>query len=154
MLSDDVYRSRLSSVIDRLEGWARDARDAADVDTQSAPTYWKMRVSPKQPGACPFELLVLADQRFNLRIADEVFEDKPIDSLDFFPMLVRAIAAGRVARIEIRNAMTGALESVETRVALEDGWAWIGERRITPRSKRTPDGGDVMREHRFLPYSR
>ncbi|MEQ1672205.1 MAG: hypothetical protein ABL893_15225 [Hyphomicrobium sp.] len=154
MFSDDVYRNKLATVIDVLEAWARDTRDAAAIETSVTSAYWKMQVKPGTPGACPFELLLRADQRFNVRIGDEVYENKPVDQFEFFPMLVRAIERGNVERVAISSALTGALDAIETRVTLEDGWAWIGERRVGPRGLNRHDGAQVQRVKRFLPYRR
>lgn len=154
MFSDDVYRSHLSDTIAALETWARSMVDCAKIDTEMQPSFWRMSVAPLASGPCPFELVLRADQRFNARIGDEVYEDKPVDAFSFFPMLVRAIADGRVERVSIISALTGMLEVIETHVTLEDGWAWIGERRLATRSQRKSDAAQVQRTHRFLPYRR
>lgn len=154
MFPDDVFRQRLDDTIKALEAWAADTRDAATIDIASQPTYWRMTVSPEMPGAAPFQLLLTAGQRFSLKIAAEIYEDKPIDRFDFFLMLVRAIRDGAAARIETTSTLTGALESVETRIELEDGWAWIGERRVGARAPRRQEPGLERRTYRFLPYRR
>ena len=84
----------------------------------------------------------------------DVYEDRPFDTVAFFPMLARAIAGGHVERIETRSALTGALDAIEMRVVLEDGWAWIGERRVGARQSRRVETAEERRVHRFLPYRR
>ncbi|HPG89175.1 MAG TPA: hypothetical protein PLD46_05945 [Hyphomicrobium sp.] len=154
MFPDDVYRKQLSDVISELQIWAGALSDCAACDIDLTPAFWKLTVAPTAHGACPFELMLRADQRFNVQIGGEVYEDKPVDAFAFFPMLARAIAAGRVERNTISSALTGAVEAIETRVILEDGWAWIGERRMTARSGRRSDAAQELRTHRFLPYRR
>lgn len=154
MYSDDVYRNKLASVIDALDAWARNTRDAADIETDVTTSFWKMTVTPKTLGACPFELMLRADQRFNVRIGDEAYEEKPVDTFEFFPMLARAIERGHVERVAVSSALTGALDAIETRVTLEDGWAWIGERRVGQRGSRRVESAQEQRAHRFLPYRR
>lgn len=154
MFSDDVYRNRLSDVIATLEAWARDQRDVARIETLASGAYWKMAVEPTAAGTCPFELMLRADQRFNVKVAEEVYEDKPVDKFEFFPMLARAIAGGNVERVDVTSALTAAVESIETRVTLEDGWAWIGERRIGQRTPRRIETAQEQRVHRYLPYRR
>jgi hypothetical protein len=154
MYSDDVYRKNLSDTISALEAWARDFRDVAEIETPETAAYWKLSVVPHVAGACPFELLLRADQKFNAAIGGEIYEDKPIDKFEFFPMLARAIATGNVEHIEVLNALTGALDAIETRVTLEDGWAWIGERRTGPRGARRTDSTQELRTRHFLPYRR
>ena len=154
MTSSDEDRSALSEAISALETWARVNSDVALIETEIAPAYWKMSVAPHTVGACPFELKLHADRRFDLAIGGEVYEDKPIDGLDFFVMLARAVAAGRVERVAVVSALTGSVDAIETRVTLEDGWAWIGERRTGLRGTRRMDTAQELRTHRFLAYRR
>ena len=67
---------------------------------------------------------------------------------------LRDVREGRVERIETRNAMTDALETIEMRVLLEDGWAWVGERRIGARAPRKIETQGIARVERYLPYRR
>lgn len=154
LFPDDVYRSRLGETIAALEAWAARQRDVANIDIAATATYWKLTVVPSARGACPFELLLRADQRFNTIIGDEIYEDKLIDQFEFFPMMVHAIATGNVERIEVLNALTGTVEAVETRLTLEDGWAWIGERRTSHRPMRRHEMSEERRVSPYLPYRR
>ena len=96
MLSDDTYRTRLSAVIDDLERWAADAADIARIEAAGTPEAWRIAVAPLAANACPFELLLRRDQRYDLAIASESYEDQAIESLDVFRPFIDAIAAGRV----------------------------------------------------------
>jgi hypothetical protein len=154
LFPDDIYRSRLAETIEALERWAVASRDVASVAIAATPAYWKLAVDPSAPGACPFELVLRADQRFNTIIDREVYEDKPIDKFEFFPMMARAISNGSVERIETLNALTGMLDVIEMRLTLEDGWAWIGERRTSPRLSRRLDIREERRVFPYLPYRR
>lgn len=113
-----------------------------------------MSVAPHFSRACPFQILLLATPQFSLDLAGEVYEDKPVDRFDIFPMLARAIAAGRVERHDLVSAMTGTLEAVEMRVQLEDGWVWVGERRTGGRGARKFETAQETRIKRFLPFRR
>lgn len=154
MYPDDVYLARLSDVTKTLESWAYGNRDVATWEVAATSDHWKLTVEPQTSGACAFELVLRADQMFDLQIDSEVYADKRVDKFEYFAMLARAIAAGHVERVEISSSLTGALESVETRVTLEDGWAWIGERRIISRIARRNETAQELRSHRFLPYRR
>ena len=113
-----------------------------------------MSVAPNTEGACPFELMIKADQTFTLKLADEVYEDKAVERFDFFLRLADAVSAGHVERIETRNAQTGVLLAIETRVELKAGWDWIGERQVTARRMPALEADEERRTHRFLPYRR
>ncbi len=154
MYSDDAFRAALAEAISGLEDWARQARVNADIDIAQGSSYWRLSARPTMKGACPFDLLLAAGQTYSLKVAEEFYGDKPIDKFDLFLRLASAIEAGRVAQIETRNALTDSLECIESRVELDDGWAWIGERRIGNRPSRKLDTAQARRERRFLPYNR
>lgn len=154
MESDTVYRDDLERTIASLEAWARDYSDVSEVHYFSEGFNWRMTSQPYVSGACALDLLLRKDRRFDLKIGSEFYDDKPIDRLDFFVMLVRAVASGHVERVDVVNALTASIDAVETRVTLEDGWAWIGERRTGLRGSRRMDSAQELRTHRFLAYRR
>jgi hypothetical protein len=113
-----------------------------------------MAVRPFFPGACPFELLIKANQTFDLVLDHETYENKPIQRFDLFLFLAKAIAEGRVERIETRNALTGILTNVAMRVELAPGWDWIGSRTVQKRFIRPLEADEEQSIHRFLSYNR
>jgi hypothetical protein len=153
LLPDDVFRGRLEETLIELEAWANGMSDCAEVEITAAPRYWRMALAPHIAGGCPFELMIEADQTFTLRLADEIYENRPVDRFGFFLELVEAIAAGRVERIETRNALTGVRLAIATRVEIKDGWDWIGSRRL-PGSLAALEADEVRHPHRFLSYRR
>jgi hypothetical protein len=154
MLPNDVFRERLEQTLVELEAWAKGKRDCADIEIAASERYWKMAVVPHFPRACAFELLLDTDQTFGLMLQEEAYEKRPIERFDLFPKLVAAIAAGRVERIETRNALTDLLLAIEMRVELADGWDWIGSRYLPVRSLPALKVDEKRRTHRFLSYSR
>ncbi len=153
-LPDDVFRERLAETIAALEAWAADNGDVAEIEMAVGAEFWKIRAVPHMTGACPFEILLRTNQTFSVNLASEVYEDRRIDRFDFFAMFARAVTLGNVERIETLSAATGAREMIEMRVDLEDGWAWIGERRVAPRNSRKFETNEVCRLRRFLSYRR
>jgi hypothetical protein len=149
MLPDDVFRNHLEQTLVDIEAWAEKARDCAAIEIAASQSYWRMVVLPYLPSACPFELLVKSDQHFSLKLADEVYEHRPVERFDLFPALARAIEAGHAERIETFTATTDTLVAIAMRIELVPGWDWIGERRIA-----LLDGDKECRTHRFLPYRR
>jgi hypothetical protein len=154
MLPDDVFRDRLERTLVDLEAWADGMRDCAEIDIAASPRYWRMSVAPHIAGGCPFELMINSDQTFDLRLASEVYENKPLDRFDFFVKLANAIAAGRVERNETRNALTGVLLAIGMRVEIQDGWDWTGVRRVTPVPLPALEADEERSTHRFLSYRR
>lgn len=150
--AEDAFRADLAATISALETWAWQTRDAADIEMATGTEFWKMAVAPRTAGACPFELLLRTDQTFSLRLDLETYEDRPVETFSFFADLVRALAAGRVERIETLNAMTATLERIEMRVIPERGKEWIGERALGV--KAIVPAAEERRTRRFLAYRR
>lgn len=153
-LPDDAFRANLAETIAAMEQWEVDARSGAAIEIKAHPSFWRIAVAPHAAGACPFEVVFKSDQTYSIWVAGETYEDRPFDRFDFFPMMARAIEAGRVERIRTLNALTGALEMIETRIDLEDGWSWIAERRVGAHVRRGLEASEERRVHRFLPYRR
>lgn len=153
MLPDDVYRSRLEATIAALRYWAPTVADVAEVAEAEGSGFWKMTVAPRAANACPFELVLRADQRHDLVIAGETFEDLPTKSLDVFVPLVEAIAEGRVVQCRWQSAATDAETAVETIVTLPDGREWSSARMLTSLARDNPDGVIAASRH-FVPYHR
>jgi hypothetical protein len=154
MLPDDVFRERLEQTLIDLEAWADEMRDCADIEIAASERYWRLSVRPHFPAACPFDLLLHREQTFDLAIGGQHYENKPIERLDLFLKLVKAIAAGRVERIETRNALTGVLIAVAMRVELAEGWDWLGRHTVLKRSLHTLEQSEECQTFRFLPYRR
>src|SRR5262245_7274658 len=124
MLPDDVFRSRLQTTITALRYWAPSVADAARLDDDETSDYWKLGVAPVVPSACPFELILHADQRYDLAIAGETYESRPIVSFDWFVPFAEAIARGNVVQRHWISRLTGLERSVETLVTLAGGGIW------------------------------
>lgn len=148
MLPDDVFRERLEQTLVQVETTVACMRDHAAVDVTATPHYWRVVVLPFVVEACPFELLIKSEQKFSLKLADQTFENRPIEHFEMFPHLVRAIEDGHVDRISKFDAMTDALVGVEMRVTLGPGWDWRGDRRISA----SEPSEEVWRTHRYLAY--
>jgi hypothetical protein len=154
MLPDDVFRSRLQATITALRYWAPSIADAARLEETEAGDYWKLIVTPMVPSACPFELILHADQRYDIAIADETYESRPIDSFDWFLPFAEAIAEGNVVQRHWISRLTGLERSVETLVTLPNGGIWCEGRGANHRMPTLDDDGTELRERRFLPYRR
>ncbi len=154
MLPDDVFRSRLQATITALRYWAPSIADAAHLEEVETSDYWKIIVTPTMASACPFELILNADQRYDLAVSDETYEARPIDSLDWFVPFAEAVAEGNVVQRHWISRLTGLERSVETLVTLPNGGIWREGRGEGYRMPTLDDDGTELRERRFLPYRR
>lgn len=150
MLSDDVYRSRLAVTIAALRYWVPSVSDAAETEETETSDFWRLAVAPRIAQGCPFELILHSDQRHDLIIAGEVYEDRLIGTLDLFLPLAEAIAAGTVLQRQWISAVTGRPLSIETLVTLPSGAVWRDG--VGPASANGIPL--VSRDRHFLPYRR
>ncbi len=151
---DDVFRAELALTTDHLKMWANSLHACATVELRNAPGFWSLEVAPLAQGACPFELMLRADQRYDLAIAGEYYEDRPITDISIFAGLAKSIASGHVSRVSIRSALTGALQSLETRISLSDGTYWFGARSVMPAAHACPPEFEIKEFKRYLPFRR
>lgn len=153
MISDDVFRSHLQATIAALRYWVPTIADAAHIEQTENHDFWKLAVTPNVRGPCPFELMLRADQHFDIMIAGETYEDQPIKSLAVFVPLVQAIASGRVVQRRTESLATGAELALETRVDIDDGQLWTA-RRVLPGGAAIASSHVEIRDRHFLPYRR
>lgn len=152
MLAEDLFRTRLAGLVAKLEDWAARHADTGDMDTKQGTGFWRVVARPHTPGTCPVTLVLRADQKFDLSLAGDLYEDRPIEDFDLFPPLLEAVAQGHVQRTHYTCAVTGAKQGHATRVLLGNGRGW-GELRLRPGA-RIDDGTVVEECVRFLPYRR
>lgn len=179
MLSDDVYRSKIDAALVGIRHAVDELRDVAEIDARYDRSHFALALSPRMRGACPLELMVRGDQRYDLQIGSESYEDCDVVSFADFEALIRAVAAGRVVTRHYFSAAVGSLRSVETVVWFADGRDWrkrhrlapevgfdpsaialVGADRVLERNLRAgadlEDGEDgiLVKDRTFLPYRR
>ena len=154
MLPDDVYRAQLQATITALRYWAPSIADAARVDEAESTDFWRFTVAPLLANACPFELILRGDQHYDISIAAESYENRPIASFDIFLPFAAAIAEGRVVQRRWISRLTGIERSVETLITFGDGRIWREGQGQVSDLPPLEDDGTELREHQFLPYRR
>jgi hypothetical protein len=152
MLSDDVFRARLQAAIASIVYWKPQIADVAKIEETNAPEYWKINVTPHVANACPFELMLRADQKYDLMVAGEAVEDQDIDDLGLFLPLVDAIASGKVVQRISVSQMTGIQHVIETLVFMPGGKVWQQKRQLT--ETLPPQSTLETQVRQFLAYRR
>lgn len=154
LLSDDVYRSRFEVTVASLRYWVPQIKDVARVEDVSTDDYFRLTVMPEIVNACPFELLLRADQHHDWSIGGETYEDLKVTSFDSFLAMVDAIAAGRVLQRRWFSAATGTERRIETIVTLADGRIWLDGRTLPGAPAHEINGALTRADHHFVPYHR
>lgn len=153
MLSDDAFRNELAGVIDALRAWKSRNADWAAIDEEETPAFWRLAVQPKEARACPLEIVLHRNQRYDAQIGEESYEGLPVERLDLFEPLVDAVAEGRVVTRTWATPATGAVHSVETIVHLGRG-TLTGQRLVDPVASLVERDACVARDRHWVPYRR
>jgi len=149
MLPPDQFDRRFDTVLAALVAWADRLRDVAEVTTETAPAFWRLRLDPLAIGPCPVELILHRNQTFDVMIAAEAYEGEPLADLDAIEPILAAIVAGNVATKTVRSTATGRLLTTTTVVGLA----------ATPLFERTrntgvPVGAGIVAVRHYPPYRR
>jgi hypothetical protein len=152
MQSDDVFLTNFRATVSGLEAWAAGLAAVAAIETESDESCWRVACVPHAAQACPFELMLRRDQRFDLTVGPETYEDQPIASLDMFQPLLAAIVAGRVVTSVWSTAGTGLRTGLETRIMPLAGAPWSASHALNARPQIA---GEIQRrDHHYVPYAR
>lgn len=154
MQFDDVFRGHFAKATADLGAWAKSVEPFAHSEIVATQAYWKLKVTPVTPGACPFELILRADKHYDVLIAGEVYEDRPLEDFGLFGEMAAAIAAANVERLLISSTLTGAPQAIATRISLANGANWSGTRALVRGKAAAPAEDCVIGIHSFLPYRR
>jgi hypothetical protein len=154
MKPDDVFRSQLQTTVTSLRYWAPSIADAARMLEDETADYFKFAVTPLISAGCPFELILHINQKYDLAIAGETYEGRPMPSLDLFLPFVEAVAEGNVVQRHWISRLTGLQRSTETIVTLANGYLWRETRSRGDEAPSLVDDSLEVRERRFLPYRR
>ncbi len=153
-LPDDAFRAQLRVALARIRTWVASMGDVARIEMSEADAYWRLRAEPAAEHACPFELIVHADQHFDLIAGPETYEGRPIGDVQLLAQLVEAIGHGRVITRTLVSRNTDAVRSVETLVALEGGAEWRGECLNEPLASAIQAEDCEAHDRHYVPYRR
>lgn len=150
MYSDDVYRAKLRSTFADLKQSLVLLDGAAKVSVDFSEQGARLTIVPRATGACPVELMVRADQHYDIAVGALLYEDRPVERLEIFKPLIMAILDGTVVERRYHSALTGIVLGCETIVTMPFGSRWVegsGER-------AGGEGERIAEVKLFLPYRR
>ena len=153
MLSDDVFRTKLSATFADLLRTAEQLSDVADIGHSQTREFVRLSLLPHARGACPVEIMLRTDQLYDISIGTEFYEDCRIRSFETFVPLIEAIANGDVIQRRHVSAITGSARSTETLVRLPGGDVWRKGRDYRA-AVPIPDDGTVFEDRRYVTYRR
>jgi hypothetical protein len=150
MTSDDVYRAKLRKTAADLRQAVAPLDGFAKVALETSEQGVRLVLVPLTAGACPVELMVRADQKYDIAVGVLLYEDRPVERLELFKPLILAVVDGAVVERRTVSALTGMEAGRETIVTLADGSQWRAGGQA-----REGDGEEWIAEDReFLPYRR
>jgi hypothetical protein len=157
MQSDDAYRAKLQGAIADIKAWAQTVTAVANITEEDDSFSWRLVVEPHAHGACPVELMmrVISDEAlYDIRIADEGYEDRAIDDLKVFVPILEAVAAGHVIQRLWKSGITDTPLALATVVGMPGSELWRTERSLSDLSDAAGHfkADAHYADHRFLPY--
>jgi hypothetical protein len=150
----DSYRQKLHTTIAALRYWAPQLRPGAEIEDEESPSHWRLAARPHIAAACPFELVLHSEPRYDLMIAAEAYEDLAVESLDLFLPLLASISDGRVVQRTSVSRNTGQWRSIDTFVHLADGTTWQARRLNETLADQIDEDDCYYRDRHFAPYLR
>lgn len=159
MQSDDVYRARRNLTIAELSAWTGFVADVAHVEYGPVDGAWRIQITPHVRSGCPVELLLRDDQKFDIRLASETYEDREIENLDMFLPLLKAVVDGLVITRTLQSALTGTVRGKETFVRFAGGSVFQASAEHSSDGARPPplpgSTAEVeVRDTHYVPYRR
>jgi len=153
MLPDDTFEVKLTETMAAVRAWSGFVADVAEVEDTEIGDAWHFGLVPHMAGACPVEVVVRrGDQRCDLTIAGETYEDVELGNLDLLPKLIAAVADGRVIRRHGVSRTTGLRHFTATIVHLPDGSVF--EAAHASPGAPAVEAEIEWRDLHFLPYRR
>ncbi len=153
MLSDDVYITRFRATVADLEAWLKSLSGVAAIETHRDEATWRVSAVPNANEACPFELMLRLDQRFDLTVGPETYEDQAITSMEMFTPLLAAVTNGQLVTSTWSTASTGMVVAIATKISPEGGRVWSSRRAVRTTNSTDPDGL-MRRDRHYIPYAR
>lgn len=153
MQPQDVFNRGFDDATAAIEAWLPSMAAHATIDHEQAGRYWRVRLIPHQPNACPVELMLSRDQVFDCDIGPESAENQPIADLGLFLPMLWAITDGRVLLRSWRAQATGSELVRELVVDLAPDQIWSMRRRVRAGTATT-EASAVASDQVYVAYRR
>lgn len=150
MLADDAFRNRLHETIRTLRARCEELKSVASIRETETEDYWGVWLCPHAPTACPLELILHRDQRYDVTIGSETYEHLSADELALLPRLLDSVADGTVITRTWATRATGMTHSIQTIVPL-DGSLWQASEE-TAVAARVPRDDCLATDRHYAPY--
>lgn len=153
MRANDAFRNELHSTIRGLRTWADSLNGVAEVDISEADDHWRLNLVPHGTAACPVELVLYSDQRYDCAIGSETYEDQPATDLASLLPLLQAIVDGRLVTRSWTTVATGAHLATAT-IVNTPGGPWMREHVNATLERIADRDAAAVRDRHYAPYAR
>ncbi len=153
MQPQDVFNRGFADATAAIDAWLPSMAAHAAIEREQAERYWRVRLTPHQPNACPVELMLSREQVFDCDIGPESAENQPITDLGLFLPMLRAVTEGRVLLRRWRAQATGSELVRELVVDLAPEQSWSMRRRIRA-GNATTEASAVACDQVYVAYRR
>lgn len=153
MQPHDVFNRAFDATTTQLDQWLTLVAADADIEHERTANYWRVRLRPHQPGACPVELMLSRSQSYDLDAGSESVVAQPLTDLNLFQPLLQAVADGHLVHRTWAAQATGRVLTHELIVHLADGRDWR-TRRIVHAGTAATELDAIARDRSYVAYRR
>jgi hypothetical protein len=153
MQPQDVFNRAFDDATGAIDAWLPTVAGTAVVDREQTDGYWRLRLIPHEPSACPVELMLSRAQTFDCDIGTESAQAQPIADLGIFLPLLKSVTDGRVFLRTWGSQATGSEIMREQIVVLDADKMWSIRRMVRAGSAAT-EATAVARDHVYVGYKR
>jgi hypothetical protein len=153
MQPQDVFNRAFDDATAAIDAWLPTISAAATIDRERADRYWRVRLTPHEPGTCPIEIMLSRDQVFDCDLGHESAAAQPIADLGLFLPLLKSVSEGRVLLRAWSSVATGSEIMREQIVLLGRDQTWSIRRMVRAGSAAT-EVSAVADDRVYLPYRR
>lgn len=145
---------QIEATIEQLRYWVPTITDVARVAEIDQAGTWTLSIAPRIASACPVEITLKDNGRFDIVIGGETYADRSLGTLDQIVRLLERITEGRVIQRQWVSPATGTPCGTETIVTLGPDAIWHGSDATAHAIAGLLDGAGERHDRHFLPYRR
>ncbi len=153
MQPQDVFNRAFDDTTAAIDAWLPSVAADAAIEHERTPRYWRVRLVPHQPNACPAELMLSRDQHFDFEAGSESVVGQSVQDFSIFLPLLKAVVDGRVVQRSWTAVATGAELTREfiARLAPDKEWPI---RRIVHAASAATEMSALAEDRAFVAYAR
>lgn len=153
MQPQDQFDQQFNTLVATLSAWTEGLQSCAEVSSEQNGDFWRLRLDPHLPTACPVEVIVHRSQTYDIMIGPEAYEGLTLQRFSGIQPMLEAVVRGCVTTLTTRSAATNSTIGFETVLTNGANELWRQSRPAQPADARAPTDTVISTRH-YPPYRR